>query len=480
MTGTPAKLEELAKRRGFFFSSSEIYGGISGLYDYGHLGTMVKRKWENVWRTYFLGLSDKFYEIDACNIMHESVFKASGHIDSFIDPVVRCRKCGTAERADHLIEENLKESFEGASLEQLQEIITKHRIKCRKCGGILEEVGVLNMMFPLSIGSSTAYLRPETAQGVYVNFLREYECLRRPMPFGLAIIGKAFRNEISPRNSLLRMREFTQAELQIFFDPNKIGEHEKFDDSYGLHVLQHGKKSIEIIATGKLAERIPKFYVYHMEAVQKFYLDVLKIDPEKFRFRELSEEERAFYNKYHWDVEAYMGEEIGWKEIGGVHYRTDHDLGGHQKISKKDMSISADGKKIIPHVLELSFGVDRNVYGLMLLGLEEEKERTIIKFPRLVSPYDCALFPLVNRDGMEEKSLEIMKSLKNIRIFHDSSGSIGRRYRRADEVGIPVCVTVDSQTMSDGTVTMRDRDTMQQVRVNAEDLEEEIMKFLNK
>ncbi len=481
------KIEELARRRGFFWIGSEIYNGLSGFYDYGHLGALMKRKWENIWRDYFLGMDDNFFEIEPAEVMHEKVFIASGHVDSFVDPIVKCRKCGNVERADHILEDILKENFEGLSPSNMSELLKKHKIKCSKCRGLLEEVGSFNMLFPLQVGVENpqkAYLRGETAQGVYVNFSRAFEQLRKKMPLGLAIVSRVFRNEISPRQLLIRMREFTQAELQVFFDVDKIDEHQKFDDilAYKLLLLPAEMRKtgkIKEISCKELAERMPKFYVYYMAIVQKFYLDVLKIPKEAFRFRELSEEEKAFYNKYHWDVELKMS--LGWKEVGGVHYRTDHDLSGHQKISKKDMSVSIDGKKVLPHVLELSFGVDRNIFALLDVFYEEEKERTLFRFPRLLAPYDCAVFPLVSKDGLQEKSEEVKAFLQSARffVFFDDSASIGRRYRRIDEVGVPAGITVDYQTLEDGTVTVRDRDSMKQERVKIEKLPEFLFEFLH-
>jgi len=478
------RIEEIARRRGFFWISNEMYGGLSGFYDYAHLGTMIKRKFENLWRKYFLSLDENFYEIETSNIMHERVFKASGHLESFVDPIVRCKKCGNIERADQIVEDVLKENYEGLTPKELTKLIKKHNIRCPKCKGRLEEVGILNMMFPLEVGTgknkAIAYLRPETAQGAYVNFKREYECLRKKLPLGLAIIGKAFRNEISPRNVLLRMREFTQAELQIFFDPDKINEHDDFDSikDYKLRVIYSGSKTIKEVSCNTMAKKLPKLYVYYMAKVQQFYLDVLKIDRNKFRFRELSDEEKAFYNKYHWDIEIELS--LGWKEVGGIHYRTDHDLKGHQKISKQDMSVNANGKRFIPHVLELSFGVDRNIFALLDIGYKEEKERTIFKLPRLIAPYDVAVFPLVNKDKLPEKAIEIKNMLRTMySVFYDSSGSIGRRYRRMDEIGVCCCITIDNETLKNNTVTLRDRDSMKQIRVKIDDLCAVIYKFLN-
>lgn len=474
------KIEDIAKRRGFFWPAAEIHGGLSGFYDYGHLGALTKRKWENLWRSYFLLLDDNFYEITPAQIMPENVFVASGHLKSFVDPIVKCRKCGHTERADHILEDVLKENFEGLSPQELDKVIKKHGIKCSMCKGALKEVGTLNMMFHVSVGTGKAakcYLPPETAQAAYVNFKRQYEILRKKLPMGLAIIGRAYRNEISPRNLLLRMREFTQAELQIFFDADKIEEHDKFEEirDYKLHLLPVANRK-----TGKTEEMscwaaveklsLPQFYVYHLAKIQQFYLEVLSLPKEKFRFRELSEEERAFYNKLHLDVELLL--ESGFKEVGGCHYRTDHDLKGHQKVSKQDLSVSADGKKIVPHVLELSFGVDRNIYALLELAYAEEKERTVLRFPRAVAPYDAAILPLVNKDGMPELAEKIKQALveHGFVVFYDDSGSVGRRYRRMDEVGTPFCITVDGESLKSRDVTVRERDSMKQIRVRVEDL----------
>ncbi len=480
-------IDDIAKRRGFFWQSSEIYGGLSGFYDYAHLGALLKRKWENTWRGFFLGTDDNFYEIETSFVMPENVFKASGHLESFVDPIVKCRKCGLTERADHIVESELKENFEGLSPKELSALIKKHGIKCPKCKGTLDEAGILNMMFPLDVGTGSdkkkAYLLPETAQGAYLNFRREFECLRRKLPLGLAIIGRAYRNEISPRNALLRMREFSQAELQIFFDPDKINEHNNFKEieNYKLRILtKENRKSNKIDEIACKDLKLPKFYVYHMAKVQQFYLDLLKIPRDKFRLKELNDEEKAFYNKYHWDVELFL-EELEWKEVAGIHYRTSHDLDGHQKISKQDMSISVDGKKLIPHVLELSFGVDRNIYALLLLSYEEEKERNVFRFPRILSPYDAAVFPLVNKDELPEKAIEIKKLLQSLgfNVFYDDSGSIGRRYRRMDEIGVPASITIDYETLENSSITLRDRDSMKQVRIKKEELCLKLREFLS-
>jgi glycyl-tRNA synthetase len=477
------KILDIAKRRGFFWQNSLIHGAISGFYDYAHLGASLKRKWENEWRGFFIGLDDNFHEIQVTQIMPEGVFKASGHLESFIDPIVKCKKCGTVERADHVLEDEIEGDFEGISLEKMGELIREHSIRCKKCKGEFAEVGVLNMMFPMEIGTgktkATGYLSPETAQGAYVNFKLEFEALRRRLPMGLAIVGKAFRNEISPRNVLIRMREFTQAELQIFFDPDTIKDHPKFREVAGYKLRVYPTKNRKSGKVEELSCRdavrklgLPRFYVYHMAMVQMFYLDHMKLPGKRFRFKQLTDEEKAFYNKYHWDVELDLESLGGFREAAGVHYRTNHDLKGHQKVSGERMEVSLDGKRFVPHVLELSFGVDRNIYALFELALEQEVGRLVMRFPRRVSPFDAGIFPLVNKDGLQEKARELQASLKKagFNIFYDEGGSIGRRYRRIDEIGVAAGITCDHQTLQEGTVTLRDRDSMKQIRVKISEL----------
>jgi glycyl-tRNA synthetase len=479
-----ATIEQLAKKKGFFYPSDEIYGGLSGFYTYGHLGTLMKRKLENLWRKFFLD-EENFYEIDPSVIMSEKVFEASGHLKSFVDPVVKCIKCGTSHRADQIVENFLNRTFEGATPKELTELIKKHNIKCPKCKGALEEVGVLNMMFSLDIGvegGTKGYLRPETAQGAYVNFLSQFNILRKKIPMGLAIVERAFRNEISPRQLTTRMREFTQAELQIFFDPDKVNEHERWNEvkDYKLIVLpvsEREKKSKIELTCEELSKTLPKFYVYYMSKVQRFFLDALKIPRDKFRFRELSDEEKAFYNKIHWDMELDLESLDGFKEIGGVHYRTDHDLSGHEKVSKQSQEIFFENKKFIPHVLELSFGVDRMLYSFLDLFYSKEKDKLILKLPSCISPITVAVFPLVNKDGLNEKAREVYEMLrKQFDVFFDDSGSIGRMYARSDEAGTPFAVTIDYDTMKDDTLTLRFRDTTKQERVKIKDLIETICK----
>ncbi len=479
MAHTAQDLATFCKKKGFMYPSSEIYGGIAGLYDYGHLGTKLKHNFEKLWREFFLGLDDNFVEIEAANIMHENVFKASGHLENFSDPLVSCSKCDFSERADHFIQSKTKTRHEGLSPEQLTVLIEKNKLVCPKCQSKLKPVSVMNMMFPVQLGTGKGYrgfLRPETAQSPFVNFKLQYELQRKKLPLGLAVIGKAYRNEISPRNFVLRQREFTQAELQIFFNPAKINEHKYFDliKNYKIRTLLVSDRKedqvVERSAQELLKSGLPQFYIYHLAKIQEFYFEVLKIPKEKLRFYQLDEKEKAFYNKYHFDIEIEL-QEFGFTEVGGLHYRTNHDLSGHEKVSGQKMEIfdEESASKFIPHVLELSFGVDRNVYSLLDLNYDDDKQRgnVVLHLPSRLAPFFCAVFPLVkNKPELVAKAEEVYSQLKkHFSCLYDEAASVGRRYARADEMGIKYCITVDFESLEDHAVTVRDRDSTQQERV---------------
>lgn len=491
---TIKEMASFCKKKGFIYPSSEIYGGVAGLYDYGHLGTKLKKNWESLWRGYFLGLNDNFFEIECSNIMHENVFRASGHLENFSDPIVKCSKCDFAERADHFVTRNTKERVEGFSPEQLTNIIAEHKLVCPNCKSHLQPVSVLNMMFPLQMGAVTsnrAYLRPETAQSPYVNFKTQYEIQRKKMPLGLAIVGRAYRNEISPRNLTLRQREFTQAELQIFFDSDKINIHPDFDlvKNYKLRVLleedRAKDKVVERTASELVKKDLPQFYIYHLAKIQQFYLEKMKIPAEKFRLFQLDDKEKAFYNKYHFDLEVDL-HELGFTEMGGLHYRTDHDLSGHQRVSKQNMEVFEEetGRKYLPHVLELSFGVDRNVYALLDLAYTDDQARgnIVLDFPTLVSPFYCAVLPLVkNKEEIVKLAHQVYAELKPCySCFYDEVASVGRRYARADEIGVKYCITVDFDSLNDHAVTIRDRDTTEQIRVPIKELKNKLYELFFK
>ena len=475
----------LSLRRGFIWQAVDIYGGLAGFYDYGHLGARVKRNWEDLWLKYFLSLNDNFHLIDTINILPYAALKSSGHVSHFTDYLVRCGKCSSSYKADQLIEEETNISAEALSAEEIDSKVEELGIKCPKCKGTLGKASPFNTMFPLLIGPAgkeKAFLRPETAQGAYLNFKREFESLRKKLPLGLAIIGKIYRNEISPRQGVYRLREIIQAELQIFFDPDAIDKEIDFDEiaDYVLKIYfvkDREKNKVSTISCKELADEkiLPRFYIYYMAKVQQFYLNELNIPIEKFRFFELSEKERAHYAKLHFDIEIDLETLGGFKEMAGIHYRGDYDLKSPEQGSNQKMTVFLDGRRFIPHVIELSFGVDRNVWALLDTFFVKE-ERTIFKLPKQIAPYSAAVFPLVNKDNLPKKANELYNELKKeLTVFYDTSGSIGRRYARMDEVGTPYCITIDYQTLEDNTVTIRDRDTAKQIRVSAG----KIMPFLS-
>jgi len=491
MAVTTKDLATFFKKKGFIYPSSDIYGGVAGLYDYGHLGTKLKKNLEELWRKFFLGLDDNFFEIETANIMHENVFKASGHLENFTDPVA-ISESGHFERADHLLERALGKRFEGLTPKEMMDLIEKNKIKCPVSGTKIVDVKTVNMMFPVQLGvgtKNTGYLRPETAQSPYVNFKLQYELQRRKLPMGLALIGRAYRNEISPRNLTLRQREFTQAELQIFFDPSKITEHPDFDEikAEKLNVLLVGDrdkvKTFQKMTTEALIKKdLPKFYVYYLAKIQQFYLKTLGIPEEKFRLYQLDDKEKAFYNKYHFDLEIELNEH-GFTEIGGLHYRTDHDLSGHQRISGEKMEIHDEesGKKFIPHVLEISMGVDRLTYALLDLAYDSGAERgnIVLNLSPKLAPFLCAVFPLVkNKPEVVAKAREVYNLLKGgYSCFYDDSGSVGRRYARADEIGTSYCITVDFESLEDSCVTLRDLKTTKQERVKISELKNRLFGY---
>ena len=484
-----AKIDEItsiASKRGFFFQTANIYGGKAGFFTYGHLGKALKANWEEMWRKNIVALDENFYEIQSNNILPEAVFIASGHIENFNDPMTECRKCHFRFRADQFLEDNGIENAGELNIEEMTRRIKEKNLKCPKCGGELSEVKQFNMMFPINVGfdEEKAYLSPETAQAAYLAFKEEFSATRGKLPLGLAIIDKAYRNEISPRQMFFRLREFSQAELQIFFDAEKINEHEKWKtvQKNKLRIKFHDKNEIAEISCEELNSKykIPKFYLYYASKVQDFYLKILRIPKEKFRFRELGEGERAFYNKLHFDVEIFLDTLGGFKEIAGVHYRTDHDLKGHSKISGKNLEVFYDSKKILPHVLELSFGIDRNVWALLDLFYAIGKEGSMFAFPSVLSPVKAAVFPIIKGNKFERISDKVADELKKEwNIIYDKSGSIGRRYARNDEIGTPFCITVDGDSIKNKDVTIRNRDNGKQIRVKIADLKETLRKLIN-
>ncbi|MDK2372566.1 MAG: glycine--tRNA ligase [Candidatus Korarchaeota archaeon] len=499
MRGTYDKIVELATRRGFFWPSSrDVYSGApAGFYVYGPLGLRMKEKIVSLWRREIV-LPEGVHEIETPNILPLKVFEASGHLEHFFDKLIECKRCHSRFRVDKLIEETLgiEENLEGLSDEELMKIIVDNGIKCPKCGS-KEWTGIkkFNLMFTLSVGAEAeepnAALRPETTQGSVVEFRKSYMTMRGKLPFILGQVGRVFRNEISPRRALIRMREFQQLEIHVFFDPDNPDEmyREKLEPymDYKIRFLRREDRETGRIVEMTAREGLETGYTinhlitYWLVLYQKFFSEVLGFPLERLRYRELIEGEKAHYALAHWDLEVYT-EDLGWVELVNNAYRTDYDLSGHMKVSGNDLRVtSPDGKrKLLPHLYEPSIGLDRVLFHELMLAYREDEERVWLQLPRYLAPIEVAVFPLMKKDGMPKKAKEIYRMLisEGFVAFYDESGTIGRRYRRMDEVGTPACVTVDHQTMEDETVTLRDRDTMEQVRVRIVELPAKLRSFI--
>ena len=471
------KIINICLRRGIIFPTAEIYGSISGFYEFGEIGKRIKDKLIKIWKDFFV--EENFVEIEGSIILPKDVLDASGHTKSFVDPITKCKKCQTIYRADNLIEEKLNIKVEGKSIEELNKIIKEKNIKCPKCGNELEDVREFNLMFKTSVGplaKEEAYLRPETAQNIFISFKRIYKAYRKKLPFAIYQIGYSFRNEISPRQFLIRLRIFTQAEIEMFFNPeNENCPIEKYLElEIPVLTREEQRKGSNEIKWFKIKDLIgnvikSKWQAYFLAKEFIFFTQVLKLSKDRLRFRHVLEEETPFYSAGNFDLEYYF-EGIGWKEIVGNAYRSDYDLSTHSKHSKEDLSIQEE-KKFIPHVVEPSFGIERIILALFFENYRE-REWSYFSFPPYLSPYLVAVFPLVKKKEIIEKAEETYKKFKEIfgrDIIFDSSDSIGKLYARADEIGIPFAITIDYQTLKDNTFTIRYRDDKKQERVNFEE-----------
>ena len=470
-------LMQLALERGFYFPSCEIYSDAqAGFWEYGPAGVSLKNKFLELWRRQLVR-RDQMLEIDGSQIMSKSVFEASGHLTSFADPIIKCKNCKSTFRADRLIAETTKDEIpESADLTDFDKIITEKNVKCPRCKGDFDNCRKFNMMFKVGIGpeGEEAYLRPETCQSIFVDFPRLFKTMRGKLPLGIAQIGKSFRNEIAPRQSLLRLREFYQAEIEVFCNPNKLNDLEKFseieDTKIRVQVGQEPKLMTckEAVDSGSIPN---KFVAYYLGILIEFY-EKTGIDLSKARFRKLGEKEKAFYAEVAFDFEVETS--IGWLELVACNYRSDYDLKGHSKKSKEKFEVMDNDEKILPHVFEISMGIDRSLYSILEHSLREDKknERIVLSLKPYLAPIHVGVLSLVKKDGLKEKTDEIFNEIKTkYDAFVDHSGAIGRRYRRLDEVGAPLAVTVDHQTLEDNTVTVRDRDSMDQERIKLTELD---------
>ncbi len=445
-----SKIVALAKRRGFIYPGSEIYGGVANTYDYGPVGVELLRNIRNLWWENFVHRRDDIVGLEGSLISHQEIWKASGHVGGFADALVDCKNCKLRKRADHLIEESLsgdKEvKVEGLTDAELDKIIEENKILCPNCGKHdWTKVRKFNLLFPVHLGivegdQSLAYLRGETAQGMFVNFKNVMESNRVKLPFGIAQLGKSFRNEITPGNSVFRTLEFEQGEIEFFFDP-------------------------EVSSWEELYENWKK-------EMWDFITRTIGIKEENLRWREHSDEERSFYSKRTEDLEYKYP--FGFKELWGLAYRTDYDLSQHEKGSGKDLKVvdSQSGKKTLPHVIEPAVGINRIFLMALSDAYEETESRTVLKLSPKLAPFKASVFPLLaNKPELMNKAQEIYKDLsQSFYVSFDARGNIGKRYLAQDEIGTPYCITVDFDSLESDTVTVRDRDTMEQVRMKTSEL----------
>lgn len=470
------KIVALAKRRGLIYPGSELYGGVANTYDYGPVGAELLRNIRNVWWESFVHRRDDIVGLEASLISHQEIWKASGHVGGFADALVDCKNCKLRMRADHLLEDfietkssevewdknNLKvltdeelssaiktTKVEGWSEAKMDEFIALFHVACPNCkenkGDKWTKVRKFNLLFPVNMGivegdQSLAYLRGETAQGMFVNFKNVMESNRVKLPFGIAQLGKSFRNEITPGNSVFRTLEFEQAEIEFFFDPDE-SDWEKLYEDWKVNMFDFITKKIGIKS-------------------------------ENLRWRTHTDEERSFYSKRTEDLEYKFP--FGFKELWGLAYRTNYDLSQHEKGSGKDLKVvdSQTGKKVLPHVIEPAVGVNRIFLMALSDAYVEEENRIVLKLLPSIAPYKVAVFPLLaNKPELMAKAKEIYNDLlQSFYVNFDSRGNIGKRYLAQDEIGTPYCITVDFESLEKDTVTVRDRDTMEQIRIPVSEL----------
>jgi len=437
------KLVSLAKRRGYVFPGSEIYGGLANTWDYGPLGVELKNNIKKHWWDTFVTSREDMVGLDCAILMNPKVWEASGHLKSFTDPVVDCKQCGQRFRGDDLLEKKLKTSVAGKSIKEISRLIKENKIACPYCGTKdFTEARQFNLMFKTFQGiledtASTVYLRPETAQGIFVNFKNVLNTTRKKLPFGIAQIGKSFRNEITPGNFIFRTREFEQMEIEYFVKP---GEEKKYFDEW-------------------------------KELCWNWFIG-LGMNEKKLRLREHGKDELSHYSNMTLDIEYEFP--FGWGELFGLASRTDYDLKQHNQFSDEELKYYDEETKehIIPYVVEPSFGVDRTMLAFMVDAYTEEKvkneTRVVMKLSKDIAPVKIAIFPLKrNEERLVQTAHRITETLKEkYAVQYDDTGSIGKLYRRQDEVGTPYCITVDFQTVEeDKAVTVRDRDSMEQERI---------------
>lgn len=487
-------MASFCKRKGIVYPSSEIYGGMKGFFDYGPFGCEIKKNLKDAWWKFYVQNREDIVGIDGSIITHPKIWEASGHVANFEDLMLECSSCGEKIRADVFIEDKLNIAADGMKAIEINKIIKDNNLSCEMCKkGKFKEVEEFNLMFKTNVGpkegkDSVAYLRPETAQIIFADFKYIVDNSRLKLPFGIAQAGKSFRNEISPRHFLFRCREFEQMEIEYFINPKKnkcpfidevldykllvysSNDQTENKDTEGTIMSMKDALKKEIIKT--------EWHAYWLANCHKWFI-TLGANPDKFRIRQHIQTEKSHYALDTWDLEYKFP--WGWKELQGIANRTDFDLKQHMKHSGKDLSLydEESKEKVIPHVVcEPSLGVDRAFLVFMFDAYEDDKKRgnIVLKLDPKLAPIKVGVFPLVNK--LKDKARKVYDNLKEEFICqYDSSGSIGKRYARSDEIGIPLCITVDFE--EDECVTLRDRDSTEQKRIKIEDLKNKIRDYLS-
>jgi glycyl-tRNA synthetase len=477
--------------------SYEIYGQLAGFYDYGPIGLRIRQRIVDIWRSHFIEEMGNV-EIDGSIVGPQGVFEASGHLKNFTDPIAVCTKCGHSHRADKLLEDFFTKKKDEKSLAELKskkvpemaELLKQNKVKCERCGTVLETTEVFNLMFGTKIGPMggvQGYLRPETAQNIFIQFKNVFRIYGLKLPLGIGQVGKAYRNEISPRNMLIRMREFNQMEIEYFFDPEDKGPLQINGREVGTKWLENeanfltvkmqegvGGKEFEAIKLSDAMKTgiIPNMLFAYLIHRHREFLLKLGIDEKAFRFRQVVKAELAHYSGGTFDVEMKIGDK--WEEIAGDAYRTDYDLANHERVSKEDMHIQTEQRRFLPHVVELSTGLDRLFLGIIYNALHMDKERgwEVLLLGQSVSPYDYAIFPLQKDEKLITMAYDIADRLKEAghTVFYSAAGSIGKRYAKADEIGIGRALTIDYQSLEDQTFTVRGIKDAKQERTKVEKL----------
>ena len=558
------KMSNISAKRGFLWPSFEIYSGVSGFTDYGPLGASLKNKIMQHWRRQYVS-GEGFYEIEGPTVMPKEVLKASGHVDNFTDPMCKCENCGEVYRADHIIEEVIGKDVESLENEELDKIVSDNNIVCPECEGKLSKIWNYNLMFKTMIGAKgdkVGYMRPETAQGIFILFKRLERFFGGKLPFGVVQLGKAYRNEISPRQGVIRLREFTQAEAEIFLNP-KDKTHPKFsqieNEVLRLHsqeVQENDLKPLEITAREALDKGIVanEMLIYQLYLARKFLTEI-GIPEDVLRFRQHLSGEMAHYALDCWDVEVKT-DKYGWVEIIGIADRGDYDLSSHSKYSNEELNVFVEydepkkvkksivkpnlaklgpifkgdspkvkqaledcnvseiksaiendgkyiltldkdyeltpdlvifedveeeitGKKVVPHVIEPSFGIDRITYAVLLHSFTESDKKDYFKFAKTVAPVQIGVYPLADKPKPVEIAQKITEDLRmsGFTVEYNNKGTIGRKYAKADEIGIPLAITVDFDTIEDDKVTVRYRDSEAQDRIAINELTDFVEKY---